>query len=79
MTEIMKCACGCQPAVVKEKVSVGVVTCECGCVGPSTTAETHDEVEISATEAWNAVRTANTVVTEDTEGVDPHINPETPS
>lgn len=54
---VENCGCGGKPAkVVKDKVSVGYVQCECGCVGPTVSCETHDEADIEAVEAWNAVR-----------------------
>ena len=52
------CGCGSSNIRVKKaKVSAAVAECgSCGTVGPTAQAETHDEAEVKAEEAWNAVR-----------------------
>jgi len=56
--ELAKCGCGSDKVSVKKvKVSAAHVVCgTCNTVGPTCQAETHDEVEVNATEAWNSVR-----------------------
>lgn len=53
-----KCGCGSSKVKIKkEKVSAAVAECgSCGTVGPTAQAETHDEAELAAEKAWNAVR-----------------------
>ncbi len=47
--------------VNKEKVSVAYVDCRvCGTTGPTVRAETHDEAESKAVEAWEKVRDTET-------------------